>query len=147
VDKGVTSGICQAQGGDEHFLVLVLPYFTQPFVLECDALCGGVWLDLSLLTSSWVDPGSDLNGFPTKPSKTINPPGKPEGNAAHRVHNAVSPEISLWMTVITKCLQSRNECGSRSVFYISLCIKHVINSSISNIHSSLALHMQANTSS
>ena len=30
-----------------------------------------------------------------KASKTIGPPGKPEGNAVHRVHYAVSPEIVL----------------------------------------------------
>jgi hypothetical protein len=53
-----------------------------------------------IVQSSWVDPGSDLNRFPTKPSKTIGPPGKPEGNTAHRVHNAVSPEIALWVTAI-----------------------------------------------
>jgi hypothetical protein len=71
-----------------------------------------------LLTSSWVDPGSDLNRFPTKPSKTIGPPGKPEGNVVHRVHNAVSPEIALWVTAIPRCLQSRNEWGSGIVFFL-----------------------------
>jgi hypothetical protein len=30
-----------------------------------------------------------------KSSKTIGPPGKPEGNVAHRVHCSVSPEIVL----------------------------------------------------
>jgi hypothetical protein len=30
-----------------------------------------------------------------KASKTISPPGKLEGNAAHRVHCAVSPKIVL----------------------------------------------------
>jgi hypothetical protein len=30
-----------------------------------------------------------------KASKTIGPPGKPEGNTAHRVHCVVSPEIVL----------------------------------------------------
>jgi hypothetical protein len=69
-------------------------------------------------TSSWVDPGSDLNRFPTKPSKTIDPPGKPEGNAAHSAHNTVSPEIALWVTAMLKCLQSRNEWGSGVVFYL-----------------------------
>jgi hypothetical protein len=45
------------------------------------------WLSLSLVSSFWVDLGSNLNMFPTKPSKTINPPGKLEGNAARRAHN------------------------------------------------------------
>jgi hypothetical protein len=53
------------------------------------------WLIFLTLTSSWVDPSSDLNRFPTKPSKTISPPGKPEGNVVHRVHNAVSPKIDF----------------------------------------------------
>jgi hypothetical protein len=30
-----------------------------------------------------------------KASKTIGPPGKPEGNTTHKVHNVVSPEITL----------------------------------------------------
>jgi hypothetical protein len=51
-----------------------------------------VWVGIQR-TCSWSDPGSDLNRFPTKPSKTIGPPGKPEGNTTHRVHCAVSPEI------------------------------------------------------
>jgi hypothetical protein len=46
-------------------------------------------------SSSWADPGSDLNKFPTKPSKTISPLGKPEGNIVHRVHNTVSPEVDF----------------------------------------------------
>jgi hypothetical protein len=58
------------------------------------------------------------NRFPTKPSKTIGPPGKPEGNTMHRVHYAVSPEIALWVTAMLKCLQSRNEWGSGNVFYL-----------------------------
>jgi hypothetical protein len=41
----------------------------------------------------WADPGSDLKGFQQNP-QTIDPPGKPEGNTVHRVHNAVSPEIA-----------------------------------------------------
>jgi hypothetical protein len=49
----------------------------------------------SYFTSSWADLGSDLNMFPTKPSKTIIPPSKLEGNAAHRVHNTVSSKIDF----------------------------------------------------
>jgi hypothetical protein len=45
--------------------------------------------------TSWADPSSDLNNFPRKPSKTIIPLGKPEGNTAHRLHNIVSPEIDF----------------------------------------------------
>jgi hypothetical protein len=41
---------------------------------------------------TWDDPGSDLKGLQQNP-QTIGPPGKPEGNVAHRVHNTVSPEI------------------------------------------------------
>jgi hypothetical protein len=59
--------------------------------------------------SSCDDPGSDLNMFPTKPSKIIGPPDKPEGNAMHIVHRTVSPKIALWVTAILRCLQSRNE--------------------------------------
>jgi hypothetical protein len=33
--------------------------------------------------------------IPTKPSKTISPPSKPEGNTMHRVHNSVSPKIDF----------------------------------------------------
>jgi hypothetical protein len=45
------------------------------------------------LLDAWADPGSDLKGFQQNP-QTIGPPGKPEGNVVHRVHNAVSPEIA-----------------------------------------------------
>jgi hypothetical protein len=88
-----------------------------------------------------------MNKFPTKPSKTISPPGKPEGNVACRVSSVVSPEIALWVTAIPRCLQSRNKWGYGSVFDLSLCIKLVIDSSIPKIHSSLASCMHANTSS
>jgi hypothetical protein len=74
------------------------------------------WLYLSF--TSWDDLGSTLNMFPTKPSKTIDPPGKPEGNAAHRVHCVVSPEIALWVTAMLKCLQSRIEWGFGVVSYL-----------------------------
>jgi hypothetical protein len=40
-----------------------------------------------------VDLGFDLKGFQQNPQAII-PPGKPEGNIAHIVHNAVSPEIT-----------------------------------------------------
>jgi hypothetical protein len=49
-------------------------------------------------------------GFQQNP-QTIGPPGKPEGNVVHRVHNAVSPEIALWGTAILRCLQSRKGLG------------------------------------
>jgi hypothetical protein len=55
---------------------------------------------LYLSFTSWDDPGLDLNGFPKKTSRNISPPGKPEGNIAHRVHHAVSPEIALWMIAL-----------------------------------------------
>jgi hypothetical protein len=53
------------------------------------------------------------NRFPTKPSKLLALLVNQEGNAllAHRVHNAVSPEIDLWGTAILMCLQSRKEWG------------------------------------
>jgi hypothetical protein len=63
------------------------------------------------LPTSWADPGSNMNRFPTKPSKTINRPSKPEGNTTHRVHYTVSPEITLWVTTNIKCLQSRKDWG------------------------------------
>jgi hypothetical protein len=67
---------------------------------------------------SWVDLGSYLNRFPTNPSKTINPLGKPEGNDVRSVHNIVSPEISLWVSAILKFLQYRNDWGYVVVFYL-----------------------------
>jgi hypothetical protein len=69
-------------------------------------------LVITLSSYSWADPGSDLNRFPTKPSKTIGPPGKPEGNTTHRMYCTVSPEIVLWVTAMLRCLQSRKEWGS-----------------------------------
>jgi hypothetical protein len=60
---------------------------------------------------SWDDPRSDLNKLPTTPSKTIDPPGNPEGNTAHKVYCAVSHEIALWVTAMLRCLQSRKEWG------------------------------------
>jgi hypothetical protein len=68
----------------------VVPLATEPFV------------GLNLSFTSWSDPGLDMIRVPTKPSKTIGPPGKPEGNTTHRVHCAVSPEIALWVTAILK---------------------------------------------
>jgi hypothetical protein len=41
------------------------------------------------------DPGFMFVRGSNKASKTIDPPGKPEGNAAHKVHCTVSPEIVL----------------------------------------------------
>jgi hypothetical protein len=79
-------------------MTLVHTYDTITIILS------SYWLILSLLTSSRVDQGLDLKRFPTKPSKTIDPPGKPESNTAHRVHNAVSPMIDLWVNEIPKCL-------------------------------------------
>jgi hypothetical protein len=54
------------------------------------------------LTTSWSDPCSYLIRVPKEPSKTIGPPGKPEGNTTHRVHYAVSPEMDLWVTAMLK---------------------------------------------
>jgi len=115
---------------------------TQSYVVPANkrTIC---WLYLSVLTS-WVDLGLDLNKFPTKPSKNINPPSELEGNDVRRVHNEVSPEITLWVNAMLKCLQYRNEWGYRSVSYLSLFIKLVIDS---RIHSSLASCMHTNTSS
>jgi hypothetical protein len=93
------------------------------------------------LTQVWISTGFQQN--PLKLSALL----VNQKATLHRVHNAVSPEIALWVTAIPRCLQSRNEWGSGSVFYLSLCIKLVIDSSISKIHSSLALCMHANTSS
>jgi hypothetical protein len=41
------------------------------------------------------DPGFMSVRGSNKASKTIGPPGKPEGNTVHRVHCVVSPEIVL----------------------------------------------------
>jgi hypothetical protein len=70
------------------------------------------------LTNSLTDPGSDLNKLPTNPSKTIDPPGKPEGNTTHRVYYTVSPEIVLWVTAMLRCLHYRKEWGSRIAIHI-----------------------------
>jgi hypothetical protein len=51
------------------------------------------------------------NRFPTKPSKLSALLVNQKANVAHRVHNAVSPEIALWGTAILRCLQSRKEWG------------------------------------
>jgi hypothetical protein len=74
-----------------------------------------LYINLSLPTS-YFDPGLDMNRLPTNPSKTISPPGKLEGNIAHRVYCAVSPEIVLWVTTMLKFLQCGNEWGSGIVF-------------------------------
>jgi hypothetical protein len=68
------------------------------------------WLFLSSFFFKF-DLGLDLNKFPTKPSKTIDPPSKPKGNTTHIVYCAVSPEIVLWETAMLRCLQSRKEWG------------------------------------
>ena len=95
------------------------------------------------LTTSWADPGSNMNKLPTKPSKTIGPPGKPEGNTTHRVYCAVSLDIFLWLTTMLRCLQSRKEWGSGiathllrpwsgcSFFFVSIL---KICSSVTSIH-------------
>jgi hypothetical protein len=72
-------------------------------------------LSVGLFLSSfyfWDEPGSDLNKLPTNPSKTIGPPGKPEGNTTHRMCCAVSLEIVLGVTAMLICLQFRKEWGS-----------------------------------
>jgi hypothetical protein len=43
----------------------------------------------------FIDPGFKSIQGSNKASKTISPPGKPEGNATHRMCCAVSPEIAL----------------------------------------------------
>jgi hypothetical protein len=48
---------------------------------------------LSQVLDAWVDPVYDLTGFQQNP-QTIDPPGKQEGNVAHKVHSAVSPNIA-----------------------------------------------------
>jgi hypothetical protein len=48
-------------------------------------------------------------GFQQNPLNLSPPPGKPEGNAVHGVHYAISPEIVLWVAAMFKCLQPRNE--------------------------------------
>jgi hypothetical protein len=55
----------------------------------------GYYLYLSLYPYLDCDPGFMSIWGSNKASKTIGPPGKPEGNTVHRVHCAVSPEIVL----------------------------------------------------
>jgi hypothetical protein len=59
-----------------------------------------------------------MNRFSTKPSKTIDPPSRPERNVVRRSHNVVSPGVALWVTAMLKFLQSRNELGSGIVFHL-----------------------------
>jgi hypothetical protein len=81
------------------------------------------------------DPSSYLNKFPTKPSKTIGPPGKLEGNTSHKMYYVVSPEIVLWVTSMLIFLQYR-KYGDMGFQFISLCIDLVVLSIILNILSS-----------
>jgi hypothetical protein len=53
-----------------------------------------------------------MNRFPTKPSKTSDPSGKPKDNTTNRMYCVVSPEIVLWVTIMLRCLQSRKGWGS-----------------------------------
>jgi hypothetical protein len=53
---------------------------------------------------SEIDPSSDLISSQQNPSKTIDPSGRPEGNATHRVNCTVSLEITLWVDAILRCL-------------------------------------------
>jgi hypothetical protein len=78
-----------------HFSLINDIFISWHIFNDLSVLFKALFLEFIPLTSSWVHPVSDLNRFPTKPSKTIGPPGKPEGNDAHRVHNAVSLEIDF----------------------------------------------------
>jgi hypothetical protein len=100
-------------------LCVILPRIlsTQSYSIPAEKKKNIYWFDCLSFTS-WADLGSYLNRFPTKPSKTIDPPGKPKGNTSHRVHCTVSPEIALWVTAILKFLQSMNDWGSGVVFYL-----------------------------
>jgi hypothetical protein len=107
------------EGDKNRFLTLNILQI--PFTQSHAFLVGNetiFWLLISL-TTSWDGPISDLNMFPTKPSKTIGPPGKPEGNTTHRMYYVASPEIVLWVTAMLRCLQSRNEWGYGIVIDIS----------------------------
>ena len=77
-----------------------------------------VMLVITLSSYSWSEPSLDLNKFPTKPSKTIGPPGKLEGNTTHIMYRTVSLEIVLWVTAKLKCLHFGIEWGSMISFHI-----------------------------
>jgi len=65
-------------------------------------------LSVGLFLSSfyfWDEPSSYLNKLPTNPSKTIDPPGKLEGNTTHRMCCVVSLEIVLGVTAMLICLK------------------------------------------
>jgi hypothetical protein len=49
----------------------------------------------SSILSEFIDPGFMSVRVSNKASKTIGPPGKPEGNTTHRMRCTVSPEIAL----------------------------------------------------
>jgi hypothetical protein len=49
----------------------------------------------SSILSEFIDPGFMSVQVSNKESKTIGPPGKPEGNTTHGMHCALSPKITL----------------------------------------------------
>jgi hypothetical protein len=60
------------------------------------------------LLDAWADPSPDLKGFQQNP-QTIGSPNKLEGNATHKVHNIVSPEIAYGgLQDSNVCIQGRD---------------------------------------
>jgi hypothetical protein len=112
------------------------------------------WVE-SLSSTSWADPGLNLNRFLTKPSKYIEPPGKPGGSIAHSVHCVVSLKIVLWVTTMLKCLHSKKEWGSGIVFHLLhgliwlfnqlfLRFSHLLSTCMHYNKSSLTIHSSNN---
>jgi hypothetical protein len=56
---------------------------------------GYFFITYSYILSKFIDPGLISTRVYNKTSKTIGPPGKPEGNTTHRMRYEVSPEIDL----------------------------------------------------
>jgi hypothetical protein len=93
------------------------------------------------LTSSWADPVSTLKQVSKQPLKTIDPLGNPEGNAMHRVHSVVSPEIDFKGGLQYSCVCSLGMSGYWDWVLSSLCIILVNHSNTSMIYLSLNLFM------
>ena len=67
-----------------HVPTMQIDHVQQPFLVT-----------LSYILSEFIEPGFMSVQVSNKASKTIDPPGKPEGNTTHRMRCVVSPEIDL----------------------------------------------------